>query len=119
GRLLAVDWDAQAIERSRPRLQSHGEKIIFRQANFQNLPVLLSEMGWAGVNGILFDLGVSSEQLLGSGKGTAFEAEEPLDMRLNPSAPLSAQDLILRWDTQRLTDLFERYGQRPGARRMA
>jgi 16S rRNA (cytosine1402-N4)-methyltransferase len=119
GRLLAVDWDAEALERSRARLKLHGEKIILRQTNFQNLPVLLSEMGWVGVNGMLFDLGVSSEQLLDSGKGMAFHAEEPLDMRLDPSAPLSAQDLILRWETQQLTDLFEQYGQRPGARRIA
>jgi len=119
GRLLAVDWDVQALERSGARLRSHGEKIILRQTNFQNLPALLSEMGWTGVNGMLFDLGVSSEQLLNSGKGMAFEADEPLDMRLNPSAPLSAQDIILRWDTEQLADLFERYGQRPGARRVA
>ena len=119
GRLLAVDWDAGALERSSARLRPYGDKVIFRQANFKDLPALLSEMGWTAVNGMIFDLGVSSEQLLSSGKGFSFEAEETLDMKLNPSTPWNAQELISRWDIGQLTGLFERYGQRPGAKRAA
>jgi 16S rRNA (cytosine1402-N4)-methyltransferase len=119
GRLLAIDWDAGALERCGERLRPYGEKVILKQSNFQHLPSLISEMGWTSVNGILFDLGISSVQIFGSGKGIALEADEPLDMRLDPSAPLSAQDIIARWDNEQLSNLFEQYGQRPGAHRAA
>ncbi len=119
GRLLTVDWDKEAWERSRARLESFGGRVVFRLANFRDLPALLSELSWPKVHGFLFDLGASSEQILDSKKGLSFQADEPLDMRIDSSASLSAQDLIQHWDIDRLTELFEHYGEPRGARRLA
>lgn len=119
GSLLAMDWDPRALERSHSRLQATGKKVILRRANFCDLLAVLAEVGWTDADGILFDLGVSSEQLLDSGLGMAFGANEPLDMRIDPDARQSAQELIRRWEADKLAELFEQYGQYRNARRLA
>lgn len=111
GRLLGVDWDPAAVDRARSRLAPFGERFVALRANFRRLPDLLASLGWKTVDGLLLDLGVSSLQILGGGAGMAFNDAEVLDMRTDPEAPLSAQDLLRTWSREKLASLFGEFGE--------
>jgi 16S rRNA (cytosine1402-N4)-methyltransferase len=119
GRLLGIDRDAEALRRSAARLaEVPGEKRLVQGVHGE-IGRLAEENGFADVDGILLDLGVSSDQLDTPGRGFSFRLEGPLDMRMDPSCGESAADLIARLDVAEMTDVFRRLGEEPQARRIA
>jgi 16S rRNA (cytosine1402-N4)-methyltransferase len=122
GRLLGLDLDADAIRLASDRLRPFGDRVRLLQASFRDLPDALAAAGFgapAGVDGILFDLGVSSMQLDRPERGFAFGAEGPLDMRLDPGSGEPAAALVARLPERELADLLYTYGEEPASRRIA
>ena len=119
GRLLGLDADRAAIARTSKRLERFGDRVTLRQGNFEDLAQAARDSGFNPADGILFDLGLSSQQLADHERSFSFRAEGPLDMRFDTSRGRPASALIAELDEQELTDLFRRYGEEPHARRMA
>lgn len=119
GRLLALDTDPEAIERMRSRLQGFGSRMTLIQANFRDLETTARREGIQHVDGILFDLGVSSVQLGTARRGFSFQDDGPLDMRLDPTGGVTAADLVQRVEEGELADILRRYGEEPMAGRIA
>ena len=119
GRLLGIDRDTDALKRSAARLEAlSGEKVLVHGAHGE-LRRLAEANGFAAVDGMLLDLGVSSDQLDTPGRGFSFRLEGPLDMRMDPTRGESAADLLARLDVQSLADVLRRLGEEPQARRVA
>jgi 16S rRNA (cytosine1402-N4)-methyltransferase len=119
GRLLGLDADASALERTRSRLARFGERVTLRQSNFEHLADVAREEGFEPADGVLFDLGLSSDQLADHERSFSFRAPGPLDMRFDTSRGTRAADLIADLDESALTHLFRRFGEEPQARRIA
>ena len=119
GRLLGIDRDPEALERSQARLAGGPGKVWLAQGSHGDLRRLAEANGFAAVDGIVLDLGVSSEQLDTPGRGFSFRLEGPLDMRMDPTGGESAAELIARLEERELADLFRRLGEEPQARRVA
>ncbi|OGY18454.1 MAG: 16S rRNA (cytosine(1402)-N(4))-methyltransferase [Candidatus Chisholmbacteria bacterium RIFCSPLOWO2_01_FULL_50_28] len=125
GRLLAIDVDPKAVERARKRIEETREKErdggqagepSFAVGNFRNIARIAKDKGFNRVSGILFDLGVSSVQLEGNGKGLSFTNDSPLDMRLDPDLPRTAADLVKTLSQEELYEIFTRNAQEDLAR---
>ncbi len=119
GRLIAFDTDAQAIEESSVRLAQYADKITFVHSNFSRLAETLKDLGIAGVDGVLFDLGVSSPQLDDESRGFSYMADAPLDMRMDRQNPLTAWEIVNRWPEQELRRIFYEYGEERYSSRIA
>jgi 16S rRNA (cytosine1402-N4)-methyltransferase len=119
GLLLGLDIDPQAYELARQKLACFGERAILVHDSYTTLPEQLANLGWSLVDGILLDLGLSSMQLDTPERGFSFQWDAPLDMRFDPSNPVSAADLVNRLSEAELTDLIFRYGEEPRARPVA
>ncbi len=119
GRLLGIDRDAEALARAAERLGAlSGEKVLVHGAHGE-LGHLAEAHGFGAVDGILLDLGVSSDQLDTPGRGFSFRLEGPLDMRMDPTRGESAAELLERLDVQSLADVLRRLGEEPQAWRIA
>src|SRR5438876_1511073 len=94
GRLLGLDADGAAIARVARRLDRFGDRVALRQANFRDLETVAPEAGFPAVDGLLFDLGLSSFQLADAERGFSFRTEGRLDMRFDPSRGVPAADLL-------------------------
>ncbi len=119
GRLLGIDADPEAIRLSRAKLSHYGEAVILVNDNFVNLEAICEEYHFRPVDGILFDLGVSSLQLDTAERGFSFQLDAPLDMRFDPRQTLTASDIVNNFSEQELAKLIERYGEEPRSRRIA
>lgn len=119
GKLLGLDADPAAIERARLRLAPYGARAVLRQANFEDLAALASRNGFDPADGLLLDLGLSSNQLADEARGFSFRAAGALDMRFDPSRGEPASALLERLDERELAALFRRYGEEPFAGRIA
>jgi 16S rRNA (cytosine1402-N4)-methyltransferase len=119
GRLLGLDADGAAIARVARRLERFGDRLVLRQANFRELGAVAPAAGFGAVDGMLFDLGLSSFQLADTDRGFGFRAGGPLDMRFDASRGVSAAELIATLDVTELTALFRRFGEEPYAPRIA
>jgi 16S rRNA (cytosine1402-N4)-methyltransferase len=119
GRLLGLDADGAAIARVAQRLERFGNRLVLRQANFRELGSVAPAAGFGAVDGMLFDLGLSSFQLADTERGFGFRAGGPLDMRFDASRGVSAAELIATLDATELTALFRRFGEEPHAPRIA
>jgi 16S rRNA (cytosine1402-N4)-methyltransferase len=119
GALLALDTDPEAIGRTQIRLQPYGARARVVQANFRDLERVVEQAGWEQIDGVLFDLGVSSVQLGVAGRGFSFQLDGPLDMRMDPSRSPSAAELVNSLDETELASIFRQYGEEPLARRIA
>jgi len=119
GRLLGLDADAAAIERSRARLASFGDQVVLRRSNFEAIGSVAREAGFGQVDGILMDLGLSSHQLADEARGFSFRTQGILDMRFDPSTGVPASELIATLDAEALADLFRRHGEEPHAWKIA
>ena len=119
GRLLGLDADPRAIERVQRRLARFGQRATLVQANFRHIAAIAREHGFDQVDGILFDLGVSSYHLDEADQGFSFGKEGPLDMRLNPDVGPSAADIVNTLDADDLADILYRYGEERRSRRIA
>ena len=119
GRLLGIDRDLVALERSAARLAVLSGDKVLAHGTHGEVRRLAEANGFVAVNGMLLDLGVSSEQLDTPGRGFSFRLEGPLDMRMDPTRGESAADLLARLDVQSLADVLRRLGEEPQARRVA
>jgi 16S rRNA (cytosine1402-N4)-methyltransferase len=120
GRLLGIDADGAAIARVDGRLRPRfGDRLVLRRANFRELRMVAPEAGFGAVDGLLFDLGLSSFQLADAERGFGIRTGGPLDMRFDTSRGIPASELLATLDTRELTALFKRYGEEPQAARIA
>ena len=119
GRLIGLDRDAAAILRSEERLRPFGQNVILRQASFADLDQVLDDAGVGPVDGVLFDLGVSTRQLLEPARGFSFERQGPLDMRMDLRQTTTAADLVNTMNERELADLIYRFGEERASRRIA
>jgi 16S rRNA (cytosine1402-N4)-methyltransferase len=110
GRVLALDQDPDAIEVLKNRFEKE-EKVLVAQGNFGNLVEIAKKNGFEKVDGVLFDLGLSSYQIDSSGRGFSFRKEEILDMRMNKTSDLTAKEIVNSWSGSALYDLFSKIGE--------
>ena len=119
GRLIGIDRDPSAIERAGKRLEPFRDRITLVHGNFGDVAKILDELGIQGVDGMLFDLGVSSPQLDEAERGFSYMLEAPLDMRMDSTAPLSAYEVVNTWSEERLNRILWDYGEERYARRIS
>ncbi len=119
GRLLGIDMDPAALAAADDRLRDFHGRFALANDNFRNLEAIAFERGFACVDGVLIDLGLSSLQLEGEGRGFSFRAEEPLDMRFDPSQELTAWDVVNHYPESELVRIFRSYGEERRADRIA
>jgi len=119
GRLIGIDQDPDAIRAARERLLSFPCQVDIVQENFRFLPAILDRLGIKEVDGILFDLGVSSYQLDRPERGFSYMQDAPLDMRMDPGAALSAYQVVNDYSEEELAKLIFRYGEERWAKRIA
>ena len=119
GRLVGIDRDATAIERAGRRLAPFGDRVTLVHGNFADAAAILDELGIEGVDGMLFDLGVSSPQLDEAERGFSYMEDARLDMRMDGSAALSAWDVVNRWEEAQLNRILWDYGEERYARRIS
>lgn len=121
GVLLGIDADPAALAATAERLAEAGlgQQAVLRHGSFADLAALAAEAGFAAVDGILFDLGVSSYQLDTPERGFSFAADGPLDMRLDPTQGPTAADLVNRLSERELAGIIFQYGEEHAARRIA
>lgn len=117
GLVIGLDRDATAIEAAQRRLQ--GLPIKLAQANFCDLPEVLDELRIKTIDGVVLDLGLSSDQLADAGRGFSFAADGPLDLRFDTSSGRPASRLVNRLSMEHLTQLISNYGEERYARRIA
>lgn len=118
-RLVGIDRDPVALEKSGTNLSVYAERIQLLRADFKDLASVLERLGIASVRGVLLDLGVSSPQLDESQRGFSYRTGGPLDMRMDPSQPLSAHDVVNGYSQSRLERVVRVYGEERFARRIA
>jgi 16S rRNA (cytosine1402-N4)-methyltransferase len=119
GRLLGVDLDPQALEAAEERLRPFSELSILTNDNFSDLGRIAKDQGFCSVDGILFDLGLSSLQLEGEGRGFSFRAEEHLDMRFDPRQEVTAWEVVNHYSQDDLAWIIGTYGEEHRAGRIA
>jgi len=119
GTLVALDQDEDALARSKTRLLKLPGKKIFIRGNFRNLVALLAQEGITHIDGALFDLGMSSEQIEESGRGFSFLRDEPLLMTMSPDRKLTAADLLAMLSEGEIADILFGYGEEHFAKRIA
>ena len=111
GRLICIDRDMAAIEAAQERLAPWMERVTLVHGNFADLEAVLRENGIGGVDGMLFDLGVSSPQLDDASRGFSYMQDAPLDMRMDLDAPLTAYEVVNSWSYEELRRILFDYGE--------
>ena len=111
GRLLCIDRDQAAIDAAEERLAPWRDRVTLIHSNFDRLGDILREEGITGVDGMLFDLGVSSPQLDDPSRGFSYMQDAPLDMRMDASAPLTAREVVNGWSYEELRRILFDYGE--------
>ena len=118
-RLLGIDHDPEALARSGARLARFGDRVTLRHGSFRDLREHAREAGVERAAAILLDLGLSSYQLEGSGRGFTFQKDEPLDMRFDPRRGRTAAELIAHASEEELASILFEHGEERHARRIA
>ena len=111
GRLICVDRDQAALDAAQDRLKDWMDRVTLMHSNFDQLDAILDGLGLAGVDGMLFDLGVSSPQLDDGSRGFSYMADAPLDMRMDRSEGLTAADVVNQWPQEELRRILSQYGE--------
>lgn len=119
GRLISIDRDTYAIERATERLAPYADRLTIVHGNFRDLPEILDEQGVDLVDGMLFDLGVSSPQLDEGGRGFSYMVDAPLDMRMDKSDNIDAWFIVNRWPEDKICCILRDYGEERHAARIA
>ncbi len=119
GMLIGIDRDDRALAFARERLARFGGKARLVKGSFGDLGQILDSLGIGKVNGMLFDLGVSSPQLDDKARGFSYMQDAPLDMRMDETAPLTARDVLNTYSEAELRSIFWRYGEERYAGRIA
>jgi len=118
-RLIGLDRDPEALRRSGARLAPFGERVTLIHAVYDELPAVLAGLGLSRVQGVLFDLGVSSLQLDDPDRGFAYAQDAVLDMRMDPTTGMSAAEVLNSYDGKALARLIKAYGDERFAARIA
>ena len=119
GRLICVDRDQAALEAARERLGEWMDRVTLVHSNFDRVDKILDELELPGVDGMLFDLGVSSPQLDDGSRGFSYLADAPLDMRMDRSEGLTAAQVVNTWSQEELRRILFQYGEERFAPRIA
>lgn len=119
GRLIGLDRDGEALRQAEERLRRFGRNVTLRRANFGALDEALDAVGVGAVDGMLFDIGVSTRQFLEPARGFSFERPGPLDMRMDRDQETTAADLVNSLPEAQLADLIYRLGDERASRRIA
>ena len=119
GYLFAFDQDSEAIRHSTDRLSKVGTNFTIIKSNFVNMKEELEKLGVEHVDGVLFDLGVSSPQLDDASRGFSFHEDAKLDMRMDKDNPLTAYDVVNNYSREELSNIFYKYGEDKFARNIA
>ena len=119
GRVVAFEWDEEAIRLSRERLAEYSDRLIIVRRNFAEIAEGLQEAGVALLDGLLIDIGLSSLQLDKGLRGFSFQRDEPLDMRMDSRRAVSAASIVADASEEELADIFFYYGEERQARRIA
>jgi len=119
GKLYAFDQDNTAIQNAKVKLQKYEGKVEFIQSNFKYIKEELNARGIFQVDGILYDLGVSSPQLDTPERGFSYQHDAPLDMRMDQSSSLSAYDVVNHWSYNELVKIFFQYGEEKFSKQIA
>ena len=119
GLLIGIDRDETAIERAGERLRPFGERVRLVHGNFRNTAAILDQLGIDGVDGMLFDLGVSSPQLDEADRGFSYMHDAPLDMRMDATDELNAWFIVNCWPEEKLKRILYDYGEERYAPRIA
>jgi 16S rRNA (cytosine1402-N4)-methyltransferase len=117
--VVGIDRDVHALDHSRERLAPFGERVRFVHAVYDEIPQVLTDLGLPHVDGVLFDLGVSSMQLDMRERGFAYAVDAPLDMRMNDTAGATAADVLNTYPAQELARILRQYGEERFAGRIA
>jgi 16S rRNA (cytosine1402-N4)-methyltransferase len=119
GRLLGIDRDAEAIAAAAERLSRFGERFISVKSNFADIESAAKSVGIERADGVLFDLGVSSYQLDNPSRGFSYSADAPLDMRMDASSGMTAEDVVNNYSEADLERILRDYGEERFARSIA
>jgi len=119
GRLISLERDERALELAGERLRRFGERVTLIHSPFSRIATAVQEQGLAGVDGILADLGVSSMQLDQAASGFSFREAGPLDMRMDQSEELTAEEIVNRWPEKELANLLYGEAEERDSRRIA
>lgn len=119
GWIIGIDQDPAAIAAGKQRLSAASCRVSIVQDNFRNLGAVLDSLGIELVDGVLFDLGVSSHQLDVADRGFSYMQDAPLDMRMNPDEAFSAYDVVNTYSERRVADIIADYGEERWAKRIA
>ena len=119
GRLIAIDRDEAAIEAAGKRLAPLGERAMVVRSNYSEVKSVCETLGIEGIDGLLLDLGVSSYQLDTAERGFSYNADAPLDMRMDKSAPLSAYNVVNEYSEEELKKIIYNYGEERFSPRIA
>ncbi|MDI3256137.1 MAG: 16S rRNA (cytosine(1402)-N(4))-methyltransferase RsmH [Kyrpidia sp.] len=120
GRLIGIDQDDEALAAASARLAPYGDRVLIRKGNFRRLKMILQDAGVQdGVDGVLFDVGLSSFQLDEAGRGFSYRLDAPLDMRMDPSGSLTAREIVNTWSEAELIRVIRAYGEERWAPRIA
>lgn len=111
GRLIAIDRDKAALDAAPARFGEYLDRVTLVQGSFGGLAGILASLNVDGVDGMLFDLGVSSPQLDDGSRGFSYLQDAPLDMRMDQSAPLTARDVVNGWSQEELKRVLWQYGE--------
>ena len=119
GRLIAIDRDLASIGRATERLAPWADRVTIVHGNFRDVAAILDEQGIEAVDGMLFDLGVSSPQLDDGQRGFSYMQDAPLDMRMDPSDNVDAWFIVNRWPEEKIARILRDYGDERYAKRIA
>jgi 16S rRNA (cytosine1402-N4)-methyltransferase len=119
GKLIAFDQDETAIVNAKEKLSAYREQLTIVKSNFLHLKEELEKLGIDKVDGVLYDLGVSSPQLDTPERGFSYHHDAPLDMRMDNQASVSAYDVINHWSFEDLVRIFFRYGEEKFSKQIA
>lgn len=111
GRLICIDRDMAAIEAAKVRLAEYMDKVTLVHSNFSEVSSVLTSLGIHGVDGMLFDLGVSSPQLDDAARGFSYMNDAPLDMRMDKDAVLTAHDVVNTWPMEEIRRILFDFGE--------
>jgi 16S rRNA (cytosine1402-N4)-methyltransferase len=118
-RLIGLDRDPAALRLAGERLAPYADRTTFVKAVYDELPQVLEDLGVPAIDGILFDLGVSSMQLDEADRGFAYSQDAPLDMRMDSTGPITAADILNTYSSAELARILFQYGEEKFSRRIA
>lgn len=119
GRLVGIDQDQEAIDYTRNKLADYGDSFFAVKGNFEQAPEILESLGIDGLDGILMDIGLSSQQIDVVQRGFSYSQDAPLDMRMNRDLKFSAYDVVNQYSQEELVHIFRNYGEERYSGRIA